>query len=133
MSWQPGKLSSSPLHLTEAHLEPNQTWQMDVLRKIVNSFQPLTISTKSSILDVQLGSDGPCSNLCFDFAITLFRTLEGLGTQNESFYALIKIRHLKVDEVEFVLMSHILDQILKVICETYVPQIEYGIENVFKK
>ena len=40
---------------------------------------------------------------------------------------------LEVDEVEFALMSHILDQILKVICETYVAQIEYGTEIFFKK
>lgn len=80
-----------------------------------------------------MGSDGPSSNLSVDFAITLFRTLEELGTRNKSFDVLIETMDLEVDEGEFVLMSHILDQIFKVIRETYVAQIEYGTENFFKK
>ena len=32
--------------------EPSQTFKMELFAKIVNSFQPSTIFTKSSILDV---------------------------------------------------------------------------------
>ena len=42
---------------TNAYSEPIQTSKMKFLAKIVNTFQPLTISAKSSILDVRLGSE----------------------------------------------------------------------------
>ena len=41
---------------TEAYLEPFQRSNMKLLAKIVIGFKPLTISTKSIILDVSQGS-----------------------------------------------------------------------------
>ena len=40
----------------EVYPEPYQTSKMELLAKIVNGFQPLTIFAKSSILDVRQGS-----------------------------------------------------------------------------
>ena len=42
---------------TEAYSEPCRTSKMGLFVKIVNSFQPFTISAKSFILDVRLGSE----------------------------------------------------------------------------
>ena len=42
---------------TNNYSKPNQTSQIKRFAKIVNSFQPLTIIVKSSILDIHLGSD----------------------------------------------------------------------------
>ena len=41
----------------ESHSEPSQTIKMEVFAKIVDSFLPLTLSAKSSILDSSLGSE----------------------------------------------------------------------------
>ena len=41
------------------HLEPSQTSKIELLVKIVNYSQPLTISTKAFILDVPLRSECP--------------------------------------------------------------------------
>ena len=46
-----------PLNLLEPYLEPCETSKMAYFAKIVNSFQPLTIFTKHSILDVSQGSE----------------------------------------------------------------------------
>ena len=40
-----------------SYLEPSQLSKMKLFAKIVNSFQPLTILAKGSILDVWLGSE----------------------------------------------------------------------------
>ena len=42
---------------TEAYSEPSRTSKMELFAKIVNSRTPLIIFTKSSILDVWLGSE----------------------------------------------------------------------------
>ena len=40
----------------ELYLEPCQTYMMEFFAKIVNSFQPLTISEKRTTTDVRQGS-----------------------------------------------------------------------------
>ena len=40
----------------EAYLEPLQTSKLELFAKIVNGFKPLTVFSKSSILDVSSGS-----------------------------------------------------------------------------
>ena len=44
-------------HLSEAYSEPYQTSKMKLFAKMVKSFQPLTILTKSSILEVWQGPE----------------------------------------------------------------------------
>ena len=46
-----------PRCYTEAYSEPKQTSKMDLLKKIINDWQPLTIFAKNSILDIRLGFD----------------------------------------------------------------------------
>ena len=43
--------------MAETYSEPWYTSKMELLVKIVNSFQPLPISPKSSILDIWQGSE----------------------------------------------------------------------------
>ena len=49
-------VSFSSCAITEAYLELSRTVTMDVVAKIVNDWKPLTISVKSFIVDVLLGS-----------------------------------------------------------------------------
>ena len=44
-------------HLSEAYVEPYQTSKMKLFAKMVKGFQPLTIFTKSFILDVWQGPE----------------------------------------------------------------------------
>ena len=43
--------------MSEAYSKPCETPKMGIFVKIINSFQPLTIFPKSSILDIWQGSD----------------------------------------------------------------------------
>ena len=47
----------------EAYWEPCYTSKMELFSEIVNGFQPLTISTKSSVLDVWQGSEYVSGNI----------------------------------------------------------------------
>ena len=49
----------------DACSEHSQTSKIELFSKIVNGFPPLTILTKSSILDVWLGSGYASESLCF--------------------------------------------------------------------
>ena len=58
--------SVSLLLYPEEYRETSRTSKMELLAKIANGFQPLTIFANSSILDVQQGSDyTSCINLDF--------------------------------------------------------------------
>ena len=49
-----------PNTISEDHSQPSQTSKMELLAKIVNSWNLLTISAKTYILDVWLGSEYAC-------------------------------------------------------------------------
>ena len=44
-----------PRCYTESYSEPKRTSKMDLLKKIINDWKPLTIFAKNSILDIRLG------------------------------------------------------------------------------
>ena len=52
--WRPSQRNCTGICLAipDAYLEPCQEYKMELFAKIVNIFQPLTILTKNSILDV---------------------------------------------------------------------------------
>ena len=45
------------IKISETFSEPSQTSKTELFAKIINNWKPLTIFTKSSILDVRLGSE----------------------------------------------------------------------------
>ena len=60
--------------ISEAYSQPSQTSEMALFAKIINDFQPLTIFTESTILDVQLVSEyvsGSLSQYVLRFFLSL--------------------------------------------------------------
>ena len=45
------------MNISEVYLEPCQTSKMELFAKVVNSFYPQTSFSKSSILDIYLGTE----------------------------------------------------------------------------
>ena len=106
-------LSSCSLRSSEAHSEPSQLSKMELSAK--NNFQPLTTSTKNTILDDRLGS--VCvSGQIYRLILHLYwpEHQKGLVTMLNGLMHLIKLIKGLCTKLVVSLMSYILNQIFKI-------------------
>ena len=131
-SWSPincqaFKLSSSSLQSSEVYSEPSQISKMELSAKIFNSFQQLTTSTKTPLIDWILRA--PLVKFIDWYCIYIDHNIRDLIPRVNGLMRLLKLTKRLCTKLVLALISHILDQIFKIEYKTCAYWIEFETGN----